>query len=200
MILLWKTAHQKERPLCRNCDHFNHVEACCKSTDVEKQSKTKARWQQWETLFGTFPQRALPTKDSPRFIININGAEINAIADTGSSVNIIDELSYEKLAKPWLVKVFSYGSSKPLPMLGKFMEKVSEETFFVTKDKSRLSLSWKTSEKLGLCKLLIKYQTSHQKWTLTKKWEDIFTCLGKLKGCQVKLHRCIPFHVWKQLE
>ncbi len=51
----------------------------------------------------------------------INGTPTNVMADTGASVNILDEATFAKLrTKPKLrgtnEKIFPYGSNKPLPL------------------------------------------------------------------------------------
>ena len=81
---------------------------------------------------------------------------MTTMADSGSSINILDQKDYHKLtAHPKLeethVKVFPYQSETHLPVLEKFKAIVSsetstcEETFYVIKGTSLSILSWCTS-------------------------------------------------------
>ena len=147
------------------------------------------------------------------------------MADSGSSINILDQKDYNKLtAHPKLeethVKVFPCQSEMHLPVLGKFQAIVSsetstcEETFYVIKGTCGSILSWRTSQDLELLKTVnpVKTAPSPTVEQLVKEYDDLFHGLGRLKNHQVKLHidesvppvaqphRRVPFHVQKQLE
>ncbi|XP_032240654.1 uncharacterized protein LOC116619712 [Nematostella vectensis] len=130
------------------------------------------------------------------------------MADSGASINVLDEEDYRKLPKSAKleqsgVKIFAYQSTNPLQVLGKFTAITASTTknisarFYVVKGSGGSLLSWKTSQELNLL------QTVKQ---VTEK-----TPQGKLKNYQIKLHidentppvaqphRRVPFHVRKQL-
>lgn len=161
----------------------------------------------------------------PMFDVNIAGTPLTIMADSGSSINILDEQDYRKLTKqPSLektrVKVYPYQSDTPLPVLGKFTAPITStrstrnEIFHVVKGTSGSLLSWQTSMELDLLQVVqpIKAQEVPTVDQLTNKYQDLFNGLGKLKNFQVKLHidetvppvaqphRRVPFHVRKQLE
>jgi hypothetical protein len=76
--------------------------------------------------------------------IKINKTPVDCMLDTGASVNIIDEASWEKFKqKPTLTRatarIFAYGSDKPMSTLGAFhaevesKHKFTEALFYVVK-------------------------------------------------------------------
>jgi hypothetical protein len=161
----------------------------------------------------------------PKFKVMINGTPINVMADTGASVNILDEATFAKLrTKPKLrgtnEKIFPYGSNKPLPLVGKCdceietEKKFSVETFFVVKGTTGCLVSWKGSQRLGLVQVVqsVEQHGKDKVESLVESYSDLFEGLGKLKGFQVRLHvedsvqpiaqppGRVPFHVRKKLE
>ena len=63
-------------------------------------------------------------KDQPRFKIKVQDAPITVMADSGASINILDEKEYHKLPnrpnlEPSRVKIYGYQSKDPLHVLGK---------------------------------------------------------------------------------
>ena len=102
----------------------------------------------------------------PVFNVKINGTWLSVIADSGSSINILDEVHYRKLKQtPNLqdakVKIYPYNSHSHLPALGKFVASVETEndtkidsTFYVIKGSGGSLLSWRTSQDLNLIKVI----------------------------------------------
>ena len=93
-----------------------------------------------EYVFSTLTVSAMSYQKLPKFKVMINGTPINVMADTGASVNILDEATFAKLrTKPKLSrtneKIFPYGSNKPLPLVGKCDCEIETEK----------SLAWKLS-------------------------------------------------------
>ena len=119
-----------------------------------------------EYLFSTLTVGSISSpKKLPKFQVKVNGSLITIMADTGASVNILDELSYDKLeTKPKLFKVnekiFPYGSNTPLPVIGKCQceietaKKFGVETFFVVKGKAGCLVSWESLQRLGLVQVV----------------------------------------------
>jgi hypothetical protein len=83
----------------------------------------------------------------PLFDVTIEGTLLTIMADSGSSINILDEQDYNKLSpRPSLeqtrIKVYPYQTETPLPVLGQFTSIVASETvnrtdtFYVVKGTS----------------------------------------------------------------
>ena len=69
----------------------------------------------------------------PRLSIKVNGLNVQMLVDTRSSINILDENTYQKFqVKPKLskteTKVFTYGSNTNFPLLGKFLGLLNQRT------------------------------------------------------------------------
>ena len=102
-----------------------------------------------EYVYSTLTVCTMSYQKPPKFTIRINETPIDVMADTGASVNILDEVAFAKLrTKPKLnktnEKIFPYGSNKPLPLVGKCKRKVetekkfSVETFFIVNNKKKV--------------------------------------------------------------
>ena len=154
---------------------------------------------------------------------------VTIMADSGASINILDEKEYRRLPscpklEPSSVKIYGYQSKVTLGVFGKYSTTLESETkklrakFYVVKGSSGSLLSWKTSQDLSLLqtvqqvKLLPSKLEAGTPLGLLAKYDDLFHGLGKLKNYQIKLHideevppvaqphRRVPFHVRKQLE
>lgn len=235
---------------CMNCHKMNHFASCCLSRPTTRRpTKTEKRKQNTHK-----PQRRgvhiVAAEDSssddacvyklslcnvgvnkrdarPHFIVNVNGHELNVIADSGAEINIIDECDYATMTpQPQLsrddTKIFPYGSAKPLPVKGIFTATVksatqqSDELFYVVAGSGGSLLGWKTSKRLHLVRVVQPLSTNQPQATaidrLVSEYDDLFQGLGQLKDFKVKLHvdetvqpvaqphRRIPFHVRQQLE
>ena len=146
--------------------------------------------------------RHLQSGSQPKFEVTINGCKIPIIADSGASVNIIDEEDFKRLSNQSLTtskaEVFPYGSSSALPLIGKFESIVEYNsnstvtTFFVVKGSNGSLLGWETSTKLKLIEVVREITSSHpDKSTdfikhLTGEFADLFQGLGKLKNFKVR--------------
>ena len=82
-----------------------------------------------------------------RLNVKINGLNVKMLVNTGSSINVLDETTFQKFqVKPKLsktdTKVFTYGSNTNFPLLGKFIgtlettHKITTATIYVTKGSS----------------------------------------------------------------
>eukprot|EP00795_Rhopilema_esculentum_P009681 gene9681-17451_t len=101
--------------------------------------------------------------------LKINGQEVWFLIDTGASVNILDEKSFDRInttGKPVTItksntKIFAYGSKAPLQLLGTFEEtvetskKISLARFHVAKNLKGNLLSSQTAQDLHLIKINI---------------------------------------------
>ena len=147
------------------------------------------------------------------------------MADTGASVNLLDEVSFAKLRliQPEIgkanVKIFPYGSDKQLTLVGKCQCEVETDTkfsveTFIVEAKAGCLVSWKSSQRFSLVQVVraVREPEANKVELLVQSYSDLFEGLGKLKGFQVHLHvdkevqpiaqshRRVPFHVRKHLE
>ncbi|XP_041460808.1 uncharacterized protein LOC121411963 [Lytechinus variegatus] len=124
--------------------------------------------------------------------IIVNNTKIDALVDSGSSVDIIDESTFCWMRgrcsplrlTPSRTRLYAYGSRSPLPLLGQFIAKVSTASsstttrFVVVRGNSGCALSRKTSTELGLIRLAGGAQTQeqhvdkvddHEPWTVVQR-------------------------------
>ena len=160
------------------------------------------------------------------FKVKIGETWLTIMADSGSSINILDENDCKKLQSPpkledTSIRMYPYKSNKALKMLGKFKTTIittdgatSKELVNVPKGAGGSLLSWRASQNLKLISTVKPIATEPRPGNqqLVEEYEDLFTGLGKLKDYQVHLHinkniqpssqphRRVPFHVRKQLE
>lgn len=109
----------------------------------------------------TFSLSTKTLKDQPLFKIKVHDTSVTIMADSGASINILDEKEYHRLPNcpklaPSSVKIYGYQSKVPLCILGTFDTTLESETkkldakFYVVKGSSGSLLSWKTSQELNL--------------------------------------------------
>ena len=235
---------------CRSCQKWNHFQSCCKAnttpTEKKKTRNSKANplrrrdevnnlganddmsssGDEYVFANNTNTIGAVEHGKLPRFRIKLNGTLITIMADTGASVNLLDESSFAKLKeKPRLEvakeKIFPYGTVKPLPIIGKCQceveseKKFSVETFYIVKGKHGCLVSWATSERYDLVQVVKSVETTQDKDKVNmilEGYDDLFHDLGILKDFKVKLHveesvqpvaqshQRVPFHVREKLE
>ncbi|CAC5369011.1 unnamed protein product [Mytilus coruscus] len=139
-------------------------------------------------------------RDQPRICVKINESNINVLIDTGSSINVIDEDTYNRMKrKPKLIATKT--KSFRIWISSKFRFRTSGNL-----------LCYDTSLELQIIPQISRLSTGNKHELLCEQYKDIFHGLGKLKDTQVKIHidntvkpivqphRRIPFHVRKQVE
>ena len=169
-----------------------------------------------------------PKTVKPIFSVRILDTPIRLKADSGATVNILSQKDFNSLKpKPQLsetsTKVYPYMTAKPLDLCGKFRAEVisdlgaSEETFYVANGSSHSILSWKTSQKLNLIKVVSAVDQPPPDLppgtpNFLKNFPGLTSGMGECKGEPVRIHvdqsvkpvaqphRRIPFHVRKQVE
>ena len=153
----------------------------------------------------TFSLSTKTLRDQLLFKIKVHDTPVAIMADSGASINILDEKEYHKLPnRPSLerssVKIYGYQSKVPLRVLGKFSStlesrtrKFNDRLYFVEGSGGYL-LSRRVSQKLNL------FQTVQQVTNLPsqpeakapayllEEYDDFFHGLGKLKDYQIKFH------------
>ena len=172
---------------CLNCDKLNHFAKMCISrlasmvkpaskknyqqpkqrarsvtTRVASQSDDEAGGCDEQYTFHIGAVYSSPAlSDKPLFNIKIANTPLCVMADSGATVNIINEKDYltlkpKPVLSPSSIKVYPYMSDKPLHLCGVFKSDISSchetcnTTFYVAKGPSRSLISWKTSQRLKL--------------------------------------------------
>ena len=127
------------------------------------------------------------------------------MADSGASINILDEKEYHRLPnrpnlEPSSVKIYGYQSKVPLRVLGKITTTLESEAkklsdkLYVLEGSSGSLLSWKASQGLSLLQTvqhvgkLPPKPEANMPADLIEEYDDLFHGLGKLKDYQIKLH------------
>ncbi len=215
---------------CNKCSRFNHYSSVClagnvrnldhsiSSTEDESEEDGAAvrsiREKGGEYAFTVSSQHHAST---PRFKVKMNNHEIEILADSGSTVNIISEKQAKKICnkklKPYEKNVYGHNDSK-IDVLGKFKANISTAEKEVTAEvlvvrKGCSLLSWRTCQDLNLITVCNNTSEANK---IFDEFPQLFTGVGKLKDFKVHLHidknvkpvaqkyRRIPFHIRKDVE
>ena len=216
---------------CNVCQRMNHFGSVCRGgrpvqsvlEDPDGNTSLTPPHQPLDMSDSEYVFALSYPKPPSRVNIAINDVNCPMIVDSGCSRNIIDEAMYKKLhvsLKPSSIRLFPYGATKPLHVLGVFTptlesrSKIVTDQVFVVKGSYGCLLGRSTAEELEL--LTIQDTTNaidgdpiidH-----TSAYPTLFTGIGKLKDTQIKLHidtsvppvaqrfRNAPFHLRKQIE
>ena len=222
--------------VCHACKKQNHFSSVCRSKgkpkarSVNKVEKTNTCDTSSDSnddyVFGIHEQENVNSVKSkqPSLNVTVNGLNVRMLVDTGSSINVLDESTYNKFqVKPKLsktdTKVFTYGSNTNFPLLGKFIgtletrHKFTTATIYVTKGASGCLLCYDSAVELQVIPEISVFTSDSSKTEqLCQKYSSIFEGIGKLKDVEIDLHidpsvqpvqqphRRIPFHVRKDVE
>lgn len=218
---------------CNACGKQGHFSKCCRSTRPTNNTRGRQRVHYVHTGGdgSVTPQASSSAADTespdeyvytigraktnlPHAKVKIKDSNVRVMLDTGATVNIIDEATYQTLRhQPPLTKctvpIFPYGSCKPLPTLGKFTSliesksKLTTATFHVLRGNNGSLLGYDTASQLELIKIANTLLTPQKSVQPTKdphhttsdavehlliEYADLFQGIGKLKDFQVKLH------------
>ena len=134
----------------------------------------------------------------PTTKLKINGVVQTIMIDSGATINVMDEKMYEFVKDSSVLeksnaKLYPYGSTTPLPLLGKIKAEIStnkksiNDIFYVVKNSSGCLLSFSTAKKLEIINIVntVKSKKGH---TLIDEFDCLFKGLGKLKNFQLKLN------------
>ena len=237
-------AHDKN---CRFCSIKGHFESCCRKKHQNQKRKTVNHMDNYYQNYGTnnndndsseeeaylfgleFGENNQASINSvkskqPRLNVKVDGLNVQMLVDTGSSINILDENTYQRFqVKPKLskteTKVFTYGSNTNFPLLGKFMgtveskDKITTTNFYATKGSSGCLLSYESAVGLQIIpEISVISSSSSKSEKLCETYSSIFEGIGKLKDVEIDMHvdpdvqpfqqphRGIPFHVRKDVE
>ncbi|XP_068675612.1 uncharacterized protein [Montipora foliosa] len=225
------TACPAYQATCRACGKLSHFEAVCQSKGKRERrnahqstvNKVSENESTDDDEVYTFSLSTKTLKDQPLFKIKVHDTPVTIMADSGASINILDEKEYHKLPnrpslEPSSVKIYGYQSKVPLRVLGKFSTTLESKTrkfndrLYVVEGSGDSLISWKTSQELNLLQTVqqVTNLPSHPEAKapadLLEEYDDLFHGLGKLKNYQIKLHidedippvaqphRRVPFH------
>lgn len=231
---------------CYICHKKNHFGKMCRQKKTEKQrvhnmeefnhsdSDIGTEECEYDYCFGLLfsdEQDSLQQKTSqsiktvstkPMLKVTIDNNPINVLIDTGSSINVLDEQTYNNMfKKPKLSKtntvVQAYGTNNKVTLIGKFQgtietkQKYVTAPVFVAKGQCGNLLCYNTAVDLQVIPE-INAVGSDKVTQLCEKYSSVFTGLGKMKDMQIDLHvdnnvqpvaqphRRIPFHVREKVE
>ena len=148
-------------------------------------------------------------KGCPYVKVKIAGQLVSMMVDTGASINVLDQNTFEKLKevelKPTKVKAYPFNSKKPVEFRGKFETLIESKsrycvaTFYVMHEEGTgCLLSGNTAQELGVVQFNLNKIADSQDPTANTKdqaiqaiieeYKEVFTGLGKLKNHAVKLN------------
>ena len=158
----------------------------------------------------------------PETTVGVNGVLVKMMVDTGASTDILDEETFSKIAKSTKIelkeasaRIFAYGSTSQLKVLGKFDANMAVQgntvrtTVHVLEGAHGSLLGYTTACELGLVNININTIALHEQ--LIEQYPHICEGIGKLEDFEVKLHidtsvppvaqpaRRVPFHMRKQV-
>ena len=193
---------------CRSCGKNGHFAKVCRSRpqqrprfvqqiadDPEQDPAYTFVVHSEQTVLNTSAPSSAPLRPSPSCIVNIGGQPIFVLVDSGASANLLDEATYNSIThntrlsamlNPPTTKIYSYGSTTPLPLLGSWSTSVRYKsttvnaTFHVTKGNSGNLLSCTTAQQLSLLTLNVNSTMSGQ--TILHAFPHLFDGIGQVKG------------------
>ena len=213
---------------CKSCQKLNHYARCCRSSGTQTQANPKLNKKHVvnQVHIGADMNNDLSSSDEeyvfsvhgvnaplPYATVCVNKTFISAIVDTGSTINIIDKVTYDSMeSKPELIQcsspIFTYGSDTPLDnLLGYFEANVTFKDincytkFHVVNMKTNCIIGHMSAVQLKLVEILNSINVSDvgdktrvtsnvdmMSDKLVKQYAHVFEGVGKLKGYKVKLH------------
>ena len=169
---------------CHKCNKLNHFAKFCFSkpqvnANKGKDGKNNVRpIQTEETSDSEQSEYSYAVKSNkvkrPIAYVTIQEHKFPIMIDTGSTINIIDKETFEKMKtvqlKPTSVKAYPYNSTEPVKMQGKFetvietKKRLATAQFYVTDHNGGCLLSGITAQDLGLITLHVNQvqQTAKQ--------------------------------------
>ena len=225
---------------CNSCHKMNHYASLCRSSATNQHKEpSKSGKTQWRSK-GNHVKHVAEKDDSsdeegyvfmaqgagslPHFDVMVGASKqkINFLADSGASVNLISEATYNemkpmpKLAKS-TAKIFAYGS-QPVSVVGQFKsllhagDQSCVSSIHVVKGKERPIMSWDTCRELRLLTETVLTNSVKSANEIPSEFPQLFQGLGHLDDRVIKLHidekvqpvaqkqRRVPFHVRQQVE
>ncbi|KAJ8038504.1 hypothetical protein HOLleu_15949 [Holothuria leucospilota] len=214
---------------CNFCKKLNHFSKVCRSrlksepeqANTIQQNQIENPDSDSEYTFEVNPSGSRAKR--PNINIDVAGTNIPAVIDTGATVNVMSEDTYQTLqVTPVLqhetINIYAYGSKKPLTVIGKFnadttyKDNTVNSEFYVAKGVSDTLVSFTTAEALSLVRICYNVSTGTSLNKILDEYSDRFEGIGKLADATCKLHvnsdvtpvsqphRRVPFKVRKKVE
>ncbi len=145
---------------CTSCDKFNHFAKVCRTVPPGSVKRVTEEENTDEEDY----VYAVREKKQPMCRLEIDGEYVELMLDSGASVNLTDEVTYQiihkgkaKAIKQAKRRIFSNGSPKLLPLLGTIDAKITAKSYstsalHVFKGSSGNLLGYDTAQRLGLLK------------------------------------------------
>ena len=212
---------------CQFCNGRNHFTHCCPQKSV-KQVKMDEKSSDSDTSEDSYVYAVdgkMNRKDA-KIVVKLDGKKIPFQIDTGASVNIISENRLKLLKgndvplKKSKSKLYPYGSSNPLPVIGWFTAEIETKSktnvakIYVCRGDAQSLLGLQTALDLEVVKIINNVSTniSGDLRDIIKNHASRFEGIGLMKDVKVKLcidpevtpvankHRRIPFHLRDKVE
>ena len=229
---------------CNFCGGLNHFENICK-----RKKFNKGQWNKKENNFeksSAFKKKFnnVLTKDdssdeeeylfslnkSTDITIKIDEMPVEFLRDSGASINIIDDNTFNKLKRsininllPTTTKIYAYNSHEPLQLKGVFYSNTEykgnhylAKIYVSANPNAGCILGRKASTELGVMKLSDTINSIETKDSyidnLITEYKDLFSGLGKMKDIEIKFEidesvkpvaqklRRVPYHVRQKVE
>ena len=185
-----KTACPAYGKACRGCGKMNHFQAVCRGEGrsmhrLHADEASSGESSDDDEVYTFSLSTNQVSKDQPLFEVKVQGTPVVIMADSGASINVLDEKDFHRLPngtelEHTAVKIFAYQSNSPLHVIGKFSAIVESDTkkvntrFYVVKGSGGSLLSWKTSQELNLLQIVqqvtTKPSTLKNKTTLSQAY------------------------------
>ena len=116
---------------CYNCGKANHLSKVCRSAkkvqNIQEENEITSEIVKEDCLSLNIVNKVSTGSRANKVQVKLNDVPIQMIIDTGSSIDVIDKNTFNRINKHNKIclkrsslKVFSYGSDKPLCMMGMF--------------------------------------------------------------------------------
>ena len=201
--------------VCRSCGRKGHFATKCRSAAKPAFSSSKKPQKTKPASRGKHVRQVECDDDSgyafsvndkgknARCEVEIGGAPVNVIVDSGRDTNIVDRELWEKMKEQKIVcqsrkcerNIFPYASSVPLETVGTFTAEVKAAgkalvaEFVVIKKRGEPLLSNKTSTELGILHVgPLEDRVKAVRSDIRAEFSSVFQGLGKLKGRAIKLN------------
>ena len=145
---------------CNACGKIGHFAHVCRSKPraVASVETDEISDEEYEYVYTVNHQE---NRKPPLCQLQINGKSVEMMIDSGASVNLLDEITFERInshgnesLRPTHTKIYSYGSEAPLPLLGTLTATVKSSNastpaqLLVVKGENGNLLSYHTAQKL----------------------------------------------------
>lgn len=196
--------------VCKKCNLVGHYARKCK-TKTERYNNGKPKTFRPDNRKDAVRQIeenkefAFTVQDEiPSGTVNakVGGILLNLLIDSGASCNIVDKITWTYLKQQKIKcqsevvskKLYAYGKSEPLDILGKFRTEIqiadrdTVADFYVINGTGKSLLCKDTAQQLDVLRLGPQIQQISSVDDLEASYPECFTGLGKLKGYQAKVH------------